>query len=130
MRYFLLFLVFIFSATVFGKDEFLYFRNEKYETVRIEVVAGHKFINCKKKNCEALRFLNAKPVERTSNATPEAGHPAARYCWDAGAENRILKENNPARAESDFCLFKDGSMVDAWDLYLKHYPATDKKLGK
>lgn len=112
-----------------AQDEFLYYKDDKYHSVRVERIEGNQYINCKNKKCDALNFLNGKSVVRKPNATPEAGHPAAQYCWDAGAENRILKANTPDHDQSDYCLFKDGSMVDSWDLYLKHYPVI-KKFGR
>ncbi len=47
------------------------------------------------------------------------GHPAARYCQEYGAVNRILKDSQ--KLDDDFCFFNDGSSVSAWSLYDGHH---------
>lgn len=64
--------------------------------------------------CDAYNALSEKVTVQKPDM-PLAGHPAAFYCGSAGGHNRILKdsENN----EYDFCEFKDGTMINSWNLY-------------
>ena len=68
--------------------------------------------------CMALTAVKKIGVTLSPPKTPLYGNPAARYCLDHGGLNRILKDNK--RNEYDYCEFKDGSLVDAWDLLDAH----------
>jgi len=68
--------------------------------------------------CMALSAVKRVGVKLSPPKTPLYGNPAARYCLDHGGLNRILKDSK--RNEYDYCEFKDGSLVDAWDLLDAH----------
>lgn len=101
-----------------------YFNNDKYELMKIKTFQkanlNEACFKAGKPNCKAWTVFNGSPKERTKSKTPLAGNPAANYCWDVGAKNRILKAQN--NDEYDFCVFDDNSMIDSWDLYYKHFP--------
>ncbi len=103
-------------------------KDDKYVQVVIKEHAGlHLSDTCLKKSpvvCEA--FSATKVATKPSLAkTGTAGHPASRYCHDKNGSVRILiSEDNK---QYDYCLFKDGSMVDSWDLYYKHFPKQEIK---
>lgn len=116
---------FIFSfvfATSSQNVSFRYYVNDKYVDVAI-VKVGDLRVNeiCKKtSSCQALKTAKGKPFKTQESKAPTYGNPAANYCWDVGAKNRILKDSK--NHEYDFCVFPDGSMIDAWNLHSKHYP--------
>lgn len=72
-----------------------------------------------KLRCQAWdAVLNKKALTRTPGVGV-VGNPAARYCHDHNANNRIVLDRK--KNEYDYCLFSDGSMIDSWSLYYKHY---------
>lgn len=75
----------------------------------------------KKQNCKAMLVAKGKPFKVQETKAPFVGNPGANYCWDVGAKNRVLKDEK--NNQYDFCVFEDGSMIDAWDLYRAHYPS-------
>jgi hypothetical protein len=102
----------------------------------LKVSEGEKYVNVKIKEhknihyndicfkgptikCEAFEATKIK-IELSESKTGFVGHPAARYCHDRKAMVRILIAED--KKQYDFCLFKDGSMVDAWELFYKHFP--------
>jgi len=114
-----------FSSVGFGADFTLkYFNNEKYEQIKMTEIQKAQFsASCLKNgkpSCEAWKVFSGKPKVETKSKVPLAGDPAAKYCWDVGSKNRILKSSD--NKQYDYCVFADGSMVDAWDLYYKHFP--------
>lgn len=106
-----------------------YFSNTKnqYENINIVSYQGFKISeNCLENQppkCEAWIALQEKVTPQNS-ATPYIGNPAARYCFDHNANNQVLFDKQ--KKEFDYCMFKDGSAVSAWDLYNKHF-GTSKK---
>lgn len=112
------------SISAFAQTSLKLFENEKYKDIKIsEFQKAHLGSDCLKSgkpNCQAWTVYSGKAKSTTKANTPLAGDPAARYCWDVGAKNRILK--SPENKEYDYCVFDDNSMVDAWDLYYKHFP--------
>lgn len=116
--------IFIFSQIVLAAPQKLkYYVNGKYSIVEVAKVNSVK-VNAfciKNPSCEALKIVNGKPFKVRENNIALAGNPGANYCWDVGAKNRILKDAKGN--EYDFCVFTDGSMADAWNLFAKHYPA-------
>ncbi|MFM6929617.1 MAG: DUF333 domain-containing protein [Bdellovibrio sp.] len=101
-----------------------YYTNGKYEQIKMTEVQKSRFsINCIKNgkpSCDAWTVFSGKSKPESQNKTPLAGDPAAKYCWDVGSKNRILKSAD--NKQYDYCVFNDGSMVDAWDLYYRHFP--------
>ena len=99
-----------------------YFVNNKYTNVNI-VQVGDLKVNelCRNlSNCKAIAIAKGKPIQAKESTGSTFFNASSSYCWDVGAKARILKDakNN----EYDFCVFSDGSMIDAWNLYSKHYP--------
>lgn len=98
-------------------------QGEKYVDVRVREYEGlHLSEICfSKKNpkCDAYTATLTKSSPSITK-TGLLGHPASRYCNDKNGLARILIAED--KKQYDFCLFKDGSMIDSWDLYYKHFP--------
>lgn len=98
----------------------------KYTDVQVQEHLGlHITADCTKSKppkCDALEATKEKVLSKGSKA-PFIGHPASNYCKSKNGSSRILigKDNK----QYDYCLFQDGSMIDSWDLYYKHYPKSD-----
>lgn len=92
---------------------------KKHQDLRVSADCFKK----KPPTCEAVT-VTTKKVKETPMQTA-AAHPAAHFCQDAGGENRIAKDEK--NAQYDVCLFKDGSMVNSWDLYKKTHPTDTVK---
>lgn len=112
------------SSAAHADQTMKYFNNDKYEQRKIKTYQkanlNEACFKAGKPSCKAWTVYMAKAKTPTKNPTPLAGNPAALYCWDVGAKNRILKAQNGD--QSDFCVFDDNSMIDSWDLYYKHFP--------
>lgn len=121
----LIFLVIsLLSLQAFAQTSLKFFENEKYKDIKItEYQKIHLNSECfkgGKPQCQAWLTFTGKAKDLTKAKTPLAGNPAAHYCWDVGAKNRILKAADGK--QYDYCVFEDNSMIDAWDLYYKHFP--------
>ncbi len=99
-----------------------YLNNGNYLDVKIVKIGKYKVsISCHTNtSCAALKVANGKPFKIQKTDAPFVGNMGANYCWDVGAKNRILLDSK--NNQYDFCVFDDGSMIDAWNLYSKHYP--------
>ena len=97
----------------------------KYVPVKIQEYNGLKLTrDCFKSKipkCDAFVATTKKTLISKSKI-PLAGHPAARLCLDRDGLNRIVKDKD--NKQYDYCLFKDGSMIDAWNLYYLTYSKT------
>ncbi|WP_295900349.1 DUF333 domain-containing protein [uncultured Bdellovibrio sp.] len=104
-----------------------YFVNNAYTQVQTKKIDKFRVndLCVKKQNCKAMLTAKGKPFKVQQTKAPFTGNPGANYCWDVGAKNRVLKDDK--NNQYDFCVFDDGSMVDAWDLYQAHYPAATVK---
>lgn len=105
---------------VFDGKSYQPFKVQEYQQLKLST-------NCFKgqaPRCEAWKAAQKK-VSRTTLPQALAGNPAARYCLDAGGENRITKSDDGT--EFDYCRFKDGSMIESWGLYFKFNPASVRK---
>jgi hypothetical protein len=72
--------------------------------------------SCLKSGNQCLAILALKKkVSEPSPPTELLGHPAARYCQSHDATNLIFIDQK--KNEFDYCLFKDGSFINSWDLY-------------
>lgn len=104
------------------------FDGKSYQPLKVQEFQQLKLsMNCfkgKTPQCEAWK-ASRKRVARTNLPQALGGNPAARYCLDAGGENRIAKTD--AGQEYDYCLFKDGSLVESWGLYNKFNPISVRK---
>lgn len=81
-------------------------------------LSQHCFKNSKslKPVCEAWDASHKKINEADIKLkTPEMNNKAAIYCDLIGGQNVIVKTYQ--NSESDFCLFKDGSLVSSWSAY-------------
>lgn len=111
------------SSALAAETTLKLFENEKYRDIKIFEVMGTKIsADCFKKGnpeCAAWKAYSGKPVKVSESKTDLAGNPAARYCGDLKSNNRILKATDGK--EYDYCVFTDGSMVDSWSLYNKHF---------
>ena len=101
------------------------YKDGKYIPVKTQEYKGLKLtqdcFKSKTPNCDAFSATTKKTLISKSKI-PLAGHPAARLCLDRDGLNRIVKDKD--NKQYDYCLFKDGSMVDAWKLYYMAYPQT------
>ncbi|QDK38016.1 DUF333 domain-containing protein [Bdellovibrio sp. NC01] len=125
MRTLLIAFTLLLSSQSFAQTSLNYYENEKYREVKISEYQGAKIgadcIKSGKPSCQAWTAYTGKPAtESTKPNTTLAGNPAAQYCWDLKAKNRILKEKDGK--QYDYCVFEDGSMIDSWTLYYKHFP--------
>lgn len=78
--------------------------------------------SCLKSGKMKCQAWDAVLNRRTPTPTPGVGvigNPAARYCHDHNANNRIVLDAK--KNEYDYCVFSDGSMIDSWSLYYKHF---------
>lgn len=91
---------------------------KKYVDVGIQTVDEMQFskecFKGKVPKCDAYTATKRKVTPREPQ-TEVIGHPAVRYCHDKGGIARILISSD--NKQYDYCRFKDGSMIDAWDLY-------------
>lgn len=105
-----------FELQLFSKEK------NKYETVALVDYQGVKISkSCLKSSqmqCQAWGAV-LKKVEKQAPPSRVAGNPAARYCLANNANNRILVDSQ--KHEFDYCVFSDGSMIDAWTLFNKHH---------
>lgn len=104
-----------------------YFVNNAYTSVQTQKVGTFRVNDVCSKNpkCKALTVGRGKPVQIQKTKAAFVGNSGANYCWDVGAKNRILKDEK--NNQYDYCVFEDGSMIDAWDLFSAHYPAPTVK---
>ncbi|WP_347358785.1 DUF333 domain-containing protein [Bdellovibrio sp.] len=100
---------------------------KKYEVI---AVISHQGLtlsaNCQKNgkmNCDAWKAAQKKMAREETPDVGVIGNPAARYCLTQNALNRILKDEQGR--EYDYCVFPDGSAIDSWSLFNKHF--TEKK---
>nr|BFD68547.1 hypothetical protein HAGR004_35690 [Bdellovibrio sp. HAGR004] len=104
------------------------FDGKSYQPVKVQEYQQLKLSkNCfkgKTPQCEAWKAAQKK-ASRTNLPQALGGNPAARYCLDAGGENRIVKSDDGT--EFDYCRFKDGSMIESWGLYFKFSPVSVRK---
>lgn len=98
-------------------------KKKSYEVVSTVEFADVRISkSCKKSgkmNCQAWSAVESRRPLTGPAGVGVVGNPAARYCLDHKASNRILLDEK--KREYDYCVFADGSMVDAWSLYNKHY---------
>lgn len=126
MKKIFLLLVLIFSNSGYSAETDLtlrYLSKESYSVVQTKKINGIRVNEiCLKtgSTCQALRVLKAKVSSAPKTTAPFVGNPAANFCWDVGAKNRILKDEQ--NNQYDYCVFEDGSMADAWMLYEAHHP--------
>lgn len=107
-------------------NEIAVFLDEKYTIVKTKTIDGIIFDEkcATQKACEAKSAL-AKKKEFPSAPHPAMQNPAAHYCTSYGAKNLVAV--SPTGGEVNFCHFKDGSYVNSWDLFYKHFPKTTVK---
>ncbi|UXR65666.1 DUF333 domain-containing protein [Bdellovibrio bacteriovorus] len=72
-----------------------------------------------KMQCEAWAAVGKKLTLTPTPGVGFVGNPAARYCHEHKAANHILRDEK--QREFDYCVFADGSMIDSWTLFNKHF---------
>lgn len=100
---------------VFINDKYRIFKTKTYEELELDSSCFKNSIP----NCEAYKLSQLKtkgPVLKHESMN----NFAAVHCADINGKNLIALDKD--RNEYNFCLFKDGSMVNAWSMYLKHNP--------
>lgn len=99
-----------------------YFQNESYKQVVTEKVGQFRVDEkcAKSSSCKSLQIAKGGPYKIHKTKASFIGNPAANYCWDVGAKNRVLKDEK--NNQYDYCVFEDGSIIDAWTLYSSHFP--------
>ncbi|KYG66786.1 hypothetical protein AZI86_07025 [Bdellovibrio bacteriovorus] len=65
--------------------------------------------------CMAWKSTSIKIQNRTSASVPLVGHPAARNCQDLQGVSLIFLDDK--KNEVDYCVFRDESFINSWDLY-------------
>ena len=74
--------------------------------------------NCgsrKNPKCMALKALGLSPSSSGTSSIPLVGHPAAKLCRELGGNGLLFLD--PKKIEIDYCVFKDESFINSWDLY-------------
>lgn len=119
-------LVFLCHATAIGGElDFKLFDAAKksYRTVtmieRDGVTISKGCLKSGKMKCQAWAAVSKKIARAATPGVGVVGNPAARYCFDHNANNRILLDSK--KREYDYCVFGDGSMIDSWSLFYKHF---------
>ena len=112
MKYYLILLILTINSAM---AKTLYLPSSK-KSVPIEILTKDNVkINslCLKldKKCKALMATKLK-INKVKHQ--DGSHPASVGCEQKGGESIILQDDK--RNDYDFCLFKDGSMIDSWDL--------------
>lgn len=111
------------AAAASQKYQMFLTATKKYTTVTVINYQGLPVSeSCLKKgkiSCYAWSAAQGNKVLPQAPGVGVAGNPAARYCQAHNALSRILLDAN--KREYDFCVFEDGSVIDAWSLYYKHY---------
>lgn len=111
------------SSTKLQKNQYSLDKDGKVTVFSTKVfsdlkLSEHCFKNSKslKPNCEAWDASHKKINQNDIKLkTPEMNNKAAIYCDLIGGQNVIVKTYQ--HSESDFCLFKDGSLVSSWSAY-------------
>ncbi len=98
---------------VFEKETYRIFKTFQFE--RLDLSADCLNQDNKPKCLAYLNSLN-HPIE----SSKFRGSPASKICTELTGINLIAF--NHKKQEVNFCEFKDGSMVNSWTLYYKHYP--------
>lgn len=128
MKTFSLFVLISFSSHAFAAEGLRIYDGKDYKNLAIKDYQGMSFTEeCLQKippTCDAYKATLTQVIEIKKSPIPLLGHPAARYCLDAGGENRIVKGGK--NEQYDYCLFKDGSMIDSWHLYYKFHKTAEK----
>jgi len=111
-----------------GKDEYAIFYNDDYIVVKLkEYEKLDLTTNCFKKNkpnCMAYKVALEKAAPPKISYS-QALNLGAIYCENVGGRNLI--GNDKDLRQSNFCRFKDGSMVTSWSMYFKQYPVPTLK---
>lgn len=66
-------------------------------------------------SCMAWVATRKKSTGASSSGVPLIGHPAAKNCKSHNGVSLIFLDTK--NNEVDYCLFKDDSFVNSWDLY-------------
>lgn len=100
---------------VFIEDAYKIFKTKTHEEFELETSCFKK----DKPQCDAYTFAQVKPKNITLKHEA-LNNFAAIHCADITGKNLIALDAN--RNEFNFCLFKDGSMVNSWSVYFKYNP--------
>jgi|GEM_PF-3558438 len=100
---------------VFIEDSYKVFKTKKFEDFELETSC---FKNEKPK-CDAYSFAQVKPKPITLKHEG-LNNFAAIHCSEITGKNLIAFDDE--RKEYNFCLFRDGSMVNSWSVYFKYHP--------
>lgn len=115
--------IFALLANIAVAGNYRVFEKESYVDIKTRVFNNLELTEkCFKSvlpKCDAFD-ATIKKTPLSKSTTDMLGNLSSRYCHDKGGSSRILIDND--NRQFDFCLFKDKSMIDAWDLYYKHYP--------
>lgn len=110
-----------------GSGELAYSLEGKYHQFQVIKKDGIEYSQCaevKSKPCLAEKAVLTKK-DFPKIESQEDFHPASIYC--RAQDGVYLIALNAKKETYSFCQFKDRSMVNAWDLFYKHYPADKVK---
>jgi putative hemolysin len=94
-------------------------KEKKYKEMSLQKKEGAMMsANCLK-TCDALSALKKKAADPSREGINVVGNPAGTYCRAYNAKNIIFSDSK--KREYDYCVFLDGSAIDAWDLYNRHH---------
>ena len=113
------------TTKLLKKDQYSVEKDNKITIYTVKDYEGLSLTsNCFKNgkpNCEAYTAgLKKVDTHNTKPTTPYNNNLGSLHCSLIGGSGVIAKSQT--NGESDFCLFKDGSMVSSWSAYYKIYP--------
>lgn len=115
-----IFLVSILSLPAQANESKNYFFMHKGEKIRVTMSKDHKGVLLSNPcvNCLARKvYDSASKISQLKNVSE--GRDAAMYCKLFDGELLVLKEELSG-GDTEFCVFSDYSMIDAWELHNHH----------
>lgn len=100
---------------IFIEDKYLKFTTKKFQDLELDMSC----FKTKTPKCEAFEFSEIKPKSLIMK-NEALNNLAAIFCEAVHGRNLLALDRG--RNEYNFCRFQDGSMVNSWSLYYKHFP--------
>lgn len=101
---------------IFIKNKYIKFKTKKYEGLELDMSCFTKSI---KPVCKAYEFSQIRP-KNLKIKNEAMNNFAALTCESVFGSNLLALDFQ--RNDYNFCRFDDGSMVNSWSLFYKHFP--------
>ncbi len=108
---------------VFTDEAYKIFKTKKYEEFELDMSCFKKA----KPDCVAYTMAQVKPKKPVFKHE-SINNIAAIHCADISGKNLIALDSK--KREYNFCLFKDGSMLNSWSAYFKYNPVPVININK